>query len=88
MNYQEAVNVSNIKSALESLNDPLVHNQALIDCRNLLNLSKATLEEHLLSWLWVAEGVPAYEGGELLYSIELGAIEEHLVEQGLIYEIA
>jgi len=81
MNNQE------LKAALESLNDPLVHNQALIDCRNLLNLSKATLEEHLLSWLWVAEGAPAYEGGELMYSIELGAIEEHLVDQGLIYKL-
>jgi hypothetical protein len=79
------MNNEEIKSALESLNDPLVHNQALIDCRNLLNLSKATLEEHLLSWLWVAEGVPAYEGGELLYSIELGRIEEHLVMNSLVY---
>lgn len=74
-----------IKQALESLYDPLVHNQALIDCGNLLNLSKEELEAHFQSWLWLPNGTPDYKGGELLYSIELGAIEEHLVDQGLIY---
>jgi hypothetical protein len=74
-----------IKQALETLHNPNVYNQALVDCRNLLNLSKKTLEEHLLSWLWVSEDTPAYEGGELDYVIQLGVIEEKLVEESLIY---
>ena len=77
--------VANIKSALDSLRDPTVHNQALVDCNSLLNLSPATLENHLISWLWQEEDAAAYVGGELLYAIELGKVEEHLVSKGLIY---
>ena len=79
MNNQEIMN------ALESLHNPNVYNQALTDCKSMLNLSKETLEEHLLSWLWVSEDTPAYEGGELEYVIQLGHIEEKLVEESLIY---
>lgn len=78
-------NVEEIKSALESLNNPDVHNQALVVCRDLLNLSKATLEEHLLSWLWTDLDTPDYVGSELDYAIQLGAIEEHLIANSLIY---
>lgn len=74
-----------IKAALESLNDPLIYNQALIDCRNALNLSKETLEEHFLSWLWVGEDTPPYQGSDLTYALQLGEIEEELILQGLIY---
>lgn len=87
MNTQE-INVSVIKAALESLNDPKVHNQALIDSRNLLNLSLDTLLNHFQQWLWVDADAPTPVGGELLYVIELGRIEEHLCEQGLIYGTA
>ena len=77
--------VSSIKAALDSLRDQTVHNQALVDCNSLLNLSPATLENHLISWLWQEEDAAAYVGGELLYAIELGKVEECLVSKGLIY---
>ena len=88
MTTQQAAAISNtssIKAALESLRQPDAHNQGLIDCSSMLNLSKETLEQHLISWLWQAEDTPAYVGGELLYAIELGKIEEKLVLEGLIY---
>lgn len=79
------MNAKEIKNALESLHNPDVHNQALIDCKSMLNLSVDTLLTHFLIWLWVEEGSPEYTGGEFDYSLELGAIEEYLIEQGLIY---
>lgn len=84
MNNQE-INVSTIKAAIDSLRNPEVHNQAIVDCCNLLNLSLATMEQHLVSWLWQSEDAPAYEGADLFYAIELGKVEEHLVKEGLIY---
>lgn len=74
-----------IKAALESLNNPLVFNQALIDCRNALNLSKGDLENHFQQWLWLEDGEEYKNGVDEAYAIQLGAIEEHLVKQGLIY---
>lgn len=75
-----------VKAALESLNDPLIYNQALIDCRNLLNLSLDTLLAHFQSWLWFPDDEePDYDAGERAYCLELGKIEEHLCIQGLIY---
>lgn len=74
-----------VKAALESLNNPLIYNQALIDCRNALNLSKATLENHFQQWLWLEEGEEYKNGVDGAYAIQLGAIEEKLVERGLIY---
>lgn len=74
-----------VKAALESLNDPLIYNQALIDCRNALNLSKATLENHFQQWLWLEEGEEYKNGVDEAYAIQLGAIEEALVLAGLVY---
>lgn len=79
MNNQE------IRQALESMHDPLVYNQAWVDCSNLLNLSKETLEEHFISWLWVDETTPPYQGSDFTYALQLGEIEEELIIQGLIY---
>lgn len=75
-----------IKAALESLRNPTVYNQALCDCTNALNLSKATLEQHFVSWLWLPEGEKYKNGVDEAYAIQLGTIEEALVFQGLIYE--
>lgn len=78
--------VEEIKAALESLNNPLIYNQALIDCRNALNLSKATLENHFQQWLWLEEGEEYKNGVDKAYAIALGHIEEALVSKGLIYD--
>lgn len=75
-----------VKAALESLNNSLVYNRALIDCRIALNLSKATLENHFQQWLWLEEGEEYKNGADEAYAIQLGAIEEALVLQGLIYD--
>ncbi len=75
-----------VKAALESLNDPLIYNQALIDCRNLLNLSLDTLLAHFQSWLWTDAQAPWPEGAELEYFLELAKIEEALISQRLIYD--
>ena len=80
------MNNEKLKSTLESLSNPLVYNQALIDCRNALNLSKATLEGHFISWLWLDPEAVAYVGADLLYSIQLSHIEEHLVMNSLVYD--
>jgi hypothetical protein len=76
--------VLDIKSALESLNNPLTHNQALIDSRNLLNLSLPTLLQHFQQWLWLDEGVEYKDKPDEAYAIQLGHIEEALVLKGLI----
>jgi NDP-sugar pyrophosphorylase family protein len=81
----ESSNTSSIKAVLESMRKSDVHNQALVGCSSMLNLSKETLEFHLQQWLWQEEDAPEYTGGELLYVIELGKIEEALVMEGLIY---
>lgn len=77
--------VQEIKAALETLNNPLTYNQALVDCRSALNLSVDTMINHFQQWLWVSEDTPAHEGPELFYAIQLGKIEEFLCEKGLIY---
>ncbi len=79
------MNTQEIKNAIESLRNPNVYSQALVDCSSMINLSKETLEFHLQQWLWQEEDAPEYTGGELLYVIELGQIEEKLVLEGLIY---
>lgn len=78
--------VQEIKSALETLNNPSQYNQALIDCQNVINLSIADLENHFTSWLWLAEGTDYKNGVDKAYAIQLGTIEEALVYQGLIYK--
>ena len=77
--------ITEIKAALESLRNPTVYNQALVDCSSALNLSKATLENHFLGWLWLPEGEAYKTGVDEAYAIQLGFIEEHLVEKALIY---
>lgn len=79
--------VLDIKAALESLNNPLVHNQALIDSRNLLNLSLETLLQHFQQWLWLDEGVEYKDKSDEAYAIQLSHIEEFLCCQGLIYDL-
>ena len=79
--------VLDIKAALESLNNPLVHNQSLVDCRNLLNLSLPTLLQHFQQWLWLNEGVEYKDKSDEAYAIQLGHIEEFLVLKGLIYDL-
>jgi hypothetical protein len=79
MNNQEIMN------ALESLHNPNVYNQALVDCRNLLNLSVTTLIYHFQSWLWRDSDDPELTGGELEYYQQLAKIEEFLCAEGLIY---
>lgn len=86
-NAQQATEIADIKAALETLNDPLVHNQSLIDCRNLLNLSLDTLLNHFQIWLWKPDGEAYADGGAEAYAIELGKIEEALVLKGLIYDL-
>lgn len=81
MNNQEIMN------DLEELHNPSVYNQALVDSRNLLNLSLDTLLAHFQTHLWVSDDAPLPVGGELSYYCELAAIEEHLVDQGLIYDL-
>lgn len=78
---------NDIKAALESLNDPLVHNQALIDSRNLLNLSLETLLQHFQQWLWLDDDVEYKDKSDKAYAIQLGRIEEALVLKGLIYNL-
>jgi hypothetical protein len=78
---------NDIKEALESLNNPLTHNQALIDCRNLLNLSLETLLQHFQQWLWLDEGVEYKDKSDEAYATQLGYIEEALVLKGLIYDL-
>jgi hypothetical protein len=73
-----------VKAALESLHNPLVYNQALVDCRNLLNLSLDTLLAHFQQWLW-SEEAPQEGSGEFEYFLQLAKIEESLCIQGLIY---
>lgn len=80
------MNDKEIKNALESLHNPDVHNQALIDCKSLLNLSKETLENHFQQWLWVEAEKEAYTGADLFYYLQLAPIEEYLIKQGLIYD--
>ncbi len=77
--------ISSIKAALESLHNPEVYNQALIDSRSALNLSKATLENHFHQWLWLSEGEDYKNGVDKAYAIQLGVVEEALVLKGLIY---
>jgi hypothetical protein len=84
MSNQESI--TSLRAALEALHNPAVYNQAWVDCSNLLNLSKESLEQHFLSWLWVDEGTPAYEGTDLAYAVKLGEIEESLIIQGFLYE--
>lgn len=79
------MNSQEIRQALESIHDPLVYNQAWVDCSNLLNLSKETLEAHFQQWLWHELAIPEYDPGEFSYYLELAKIEEYLVEQGVIY---
>lgn len=79
MNNQEIMN------ALETLHNPNVYNQALVDCRNLLNLSLDTLIYHFQSWLWVEGSAEAPVGSELDYYQQLAKIEEFLCAEGLIY---
>lgn len=79
--------VHDIKNAIESLRDPLVYNQALTDCLSLLNLSLDTLLAHFQQWLWKEDGEAYTDGGEEAYAIQLSRIEEHLVIQGLIYDL-
>ncbi|MNX77701.1 hypothetical protein D3C86_1092530 [compost metagenome] len=74
-----------VKAALESLHNPLVYNQALTDCRNLLNLSLDTLLAHFQQWLW-SEEAPQEGSGEFEYYLQLAAIEESLVSQRVIYD--
>jgi len=81
MNNQEIMN------ALETLHNPNVYNQALVDCRNLLNLSLDTLLAHFQAWLWHEFAIPEYDAGEFQYYLELAKIEEHLCTQGLIYDL-
>lgn len=76
-----------VKACLESLNNPLVYNQALIDSRNLLNLSLDTLLAHFQQWLWLPDGQAYNSGVDEAYAIQLSFIEEALVLQGLIYEV-
>lgn len=75
-----------IKQALETLHNPNVYNQALVDCRNLLNLSLDTLLAHFQTWLWVDAEAPWPEGAEFEYYLQLAEIEEHLISQRLIYD--
>ena len=79
MNNQEIMN------ALESLHNPNVYNQALTDCKSMLNLSVATLIYHFQSWLWRDSGDTELTGGELEYYLQLAKIEEFLCAEGLIY---
>lgn len=61
--------------------------EALIDCMNAYTLSKAHLENHFDSHLWLdakAEDFASY--GAQQYYIELARIEEFLVHQDLIYQ--
>lgn len=81
MNNQEIMN------ALETLHNPNVYNQALVDSRNLLNLSLDTLLAHFQVWLWVGAFAPEPVGGEFEYYLQLAEIEEHLISQRLIYDI-
>lgn len=79
MNNQE------IMSALETLHNPNVYNQALVDSRNLLNLSLDSLIYHFQSWLWVEGTAEVPVGSKLEYYQQLAQIEEHLCKEGLIY---
>lgn len=85
----QEIKVSTIKAALESLKIEGVHNEALIDCLGFVNLPVSALEGFLDSNLWFADDAdfdsayPTEEGKA--YAIALGSIEEHLVNQGLIY---
>lgn len=85
MNNQE----NSIKTALESLKQEGVHNEALLDCLAFTNLPVSTLEGFLDSHLWFAEDVDfdtAHPTDEAkAYAISLGSIEQVLVNQGLIY---
>jgi hypothetical protein len=78
---------NDIKEALESLDNPLVYNQALVDSRNLLNLSLETLLQHFQQWLWLDEGVEYKDKPDEAYAIQLGHIEGALVLKGLIYNL-
>lgn len=80
------MNNTEIKAALEELHNPNVYSQALVDCRNLLNLSLDTLLAHFQSWLWFPDDeAPDYDAGEQAYALELAKIEEHLTMKSLIY---
>lgn len=80
------MNNEDIKAALESLHNPNVYNQALVDCSNLLNLSLDTLLTHFQQWLWTDAEAPWHEGAEFQYYLELARIEETLISQRLIYD--
>ena len=80
------MNSQEIMDALETLHNPNVYNQALVDSRNLLNLSLDTLLQHFQAHLWVSDDTPLPVGGELEYYLQLAAIEEHLISQRLIYD--
>ena len=78
--------VKEIKQALESLKVEGVHNKPLEDCLYALDISKTALEELLTEWLWLPEDVEyPYTVEEQQYVLGLGAIEEHLVMNSLVY---
>ncbi len=77
--------IAKIKAAMESLKIEGVHNEALNDCLNAADLGLAALEQHLTNWLWLAEGSDYDTEEDKAYAIQLGFIEENLVENALIY---
>lgn len=74
-----------IKEALESLRDPLVHNEALNDCLALVCFNQVALEKHFLHWLWLPDGEEYKTAADEGYAKQLSQIEEYLIFQGLIY---
>lgn len=81
------MNINTITDAFAFMRQDGSQSQVLIDCMNAYATSKAELEDLFYKWCWNSEGDAAYKGEELVYSIELGHIEEYLVGKGLIYSV-
>lgn len=74
-----------IADAFEFLRDGYSYSECLADCINASRQSKAALEHLLDSTLWVPESYIFDNEADKQYYMEMGKIEELLVEHGLIY---
>lgn len=81
------MNIQTVDQAFTFMRQDGSQSQCLVDCINAYATSKAELEGLFYKWCWSNEDEVHLVGDDLAYSIELGKIEEWLVERGLIYSV-
>jgi hypothetical protein len=79
MNSQETLWIQDIINSVPA-------SEAKNDAQRAFEHGKETLESLFTTWLWLEEGFEYANDKDKFYAIDLGVIEERLVEQSLIYQ--